>query len=223
MVTTIIVNIGVHAFGEEELCDEILDNKRARYGVLSPKSIDPLCNMRNQTLQIKINEKTTYKTFEKRLNMSIWGNNWNELAIGTIFFSLLDGSRAEIDKPSANFQTLLNKYLDPNGTNHIQVSYYVCVDAGDVLKVENLRFYIPSKEKGHHLAHVHVQERNSGNTCSICILNGKKLAGDNFKKKKKKKAQRIIMDKQEFFIDCWNKMTDGLKVDINHKMGLIKY
>lgn len=223
MLSTINVTIDVHAYGEEQLCDEVLDNTPARYGVLSPNSIDPLYKMRGRTVQINYDDKTTFRTFEKRLNMAIWGNNWDELAIGTIFFSLSDGSRAEIYKPTANLQTLLNKYLDPFNTNHIQVSYYVCIDAGDVFKVDNLRFYMPSKEKGHNLPHVHVEDRNSGNNCSICILDGKRIAGDKFKTKDLKKAQEILKDNHAFFIECWNKLPDGIKVDINHKFGLIRF
>ena len=223
MLATIDVKISVHVFAEEELCDEILDNAQSRYGVLAPNSIDPIYNMRGQTVQIELDDSTTCEAFENKVNASIWGNDWNKLAIGTFFFCLLDGSRAEIDNPNANFKYLLNKYLDPNKTNLIRVSFLVCADAGDVMKYENLRFYMPSKEKGHNLPHVHVEDRNSGNTCSICILNGQKLAGDKFKTKDLRKAQKIIIDKQQFFIDCWNKITDGLKVDINHKLGLIKY
>lgn len=223
MLISIKVTINVHAFGEDMLQDEVLDSFPARYGVNPPLSIDPLCNKRDQTVQITVDEKTSIESFISLLNKSIWGDNWDKLAIGIVFFNLLDGSRARIDNPNANFLFLLEKYLDSSKTNHITVSYYVCLDAGDVMSYENLRFYMPSKEKGHNKPHVHVEDRNSGNTCSICILDGEKLAGDKFKTKDLRKAQKIIMDRRDFFIDCWNKLTDGLMVDINHELGLIKY
>lgn len=219
----ISVKIHVHAYGEDTLCDEILDDYLSRCGVNPPNSINPLYNMRDQTARIAINENTSSEEFLNKLYFSIWGDNWANLAIGQVYFELIDNCRAEIDNPNVNFSYLLDKYLDPNKSNLIQVSFYVCTDAGDVLKYENLRFYMPSKEKGHNKPHVHIEDTKTGNTCSVCILDGEKLAGDVFRQKDLRKAQHIISEKREFFIECWNKLTDGLKVDINHELGLIKY
>ena len=38
-----------------------------------------------------------------------------------------------------------------------------------------------------------------------------------------KMAKKKILSDQEYFYNCWNTMTDGLQVDINHHYGYIKY
>lgn len=49
------------------------------------------------------------------------------------------------------------------------------------------------------------------------------LATKEFRKKDLKEARRIIAENRDFFIDCWNILTDGIKIDINHQLGFIKY
>ena len=163
------------------------------------------------------------KEFEDALNSLIWGLKWKKTAKGSFeLYYLFDDCRAEINKPKAKFCKLLHKHIDPLNTNNIEVAYYLCADAGQVLKSENLRFYMHSREKGHNSPHVHVEDLKRDTECSIDIITGQLLTGE-IKPKELKKAQKIIRENKELFVDYWNKNTDGLNVDINHKLGLIKY
>ena len=36
-----------------------------------------------------------------------------------------------------------------------------------------------------------------------------------------KRAKKKILDNKRFLLECWNKMTDGMKVDINNYFGII--
>ena len=50
----------------------------------------------------------------------------------------------------------------------------------------------------------------------IDVLSALKEAGYNTNRIRKEK----IMGEQAFLLDCWNKRTDGLKVDVNQHFGI---
>ena len=72
----------------------------------------------------------------------------------------------------------------------------------------------------HHLPHVHVSS-GEGRSASINIMNGEIIEG-NLSGKHVKIAKKIVKEKQELMMLCWNKMTDGLQIDINYALGLTK-
>ena len=90
---------------------------------------------------------------------------------------------------------------------------------GTIWKEGQLRYYMNSHEEGqHHTPHVHVIS-GDGNTASINILNGEVLTG-HLTRKHEKLAKEKVLDYQNYLVDCWNTMTDGLVVDINFGMGV---
>lgn len=222
-MSSLIVKVGAHLYAEEELCDEYFDFPKTARSINPPEMMRPLRRIRDKFINIGIHEGVTVAEFEDQLNASIWGVNWKEIALGAELFYDVGYCRAEITNRDCSFTYLLDKYLDPNKTGIISVAYYVSEDAGDVYVEGNLRFYMHSNEQGHNIPHVHVTDKNTYNQCSISIMDGELLATKEFRKKDLKEARRIIAENRDFFIDCWNKITDGIKIDINHQLGFIKY
>lgn len=220
---TIYVRVRVHAYADEELCDEVLLDVNQRSAINPPEVMNAVFGVKDQVFEVIIDKSTSVKEFEASLHSLIWGEKWKKTAKDFFeFYYLFNGCRAVIIKPKVNILKYIRKYIDPVKTNHIEVAYYFCLDAGQIMEVENLRFYMHSKEKGrHNKPHVHVEDINKGVECSICILNGELLDG-KIKKKDFRKAQKIINDNKDLFIDYWNKYTDGLDVDINYSLGLAK-
>ena len=50
---------------------------------------------------------------------------------------------------------------------------------------------------------------------SISILNGTILSG-KAPKKVLKIVQKRIRDNQEYLLSCWNKLTDGISIDVEY-------
>ena len=91
--------------------------------------------------------------------------------------------------------------------------------AGDIWREDGVRYYMHSKEAGsHHEPHVHVDYRHEA-TASVAIKDGELLDGV-LPLKVLKRVRKRIMDNQKFLFECWNKMTDGLYVDIDHYFGI---
>ena len=87
---------------------------------------------------------------------------------------------------------------------------------GDIWRDEQIRYYMPSHESGsHNNPHVHVII-NRDYSAAIDIRTGEILAG-RIPSKYKKKIVEKIMTNQTFLFECWNNMTDGLKVDIDYR------
>ena len=57
---------------------------------------------------------------------------------------------------------------------------------------------------------------------SIRISDGEIIAG-TLPTKLANKAKDKILEDQDYLYHCWNTMTDGLKIDINHHYGYIEY
>lgn len=79
---------------------------------------------------------------------------------------------------------------------------------------KDLRYFIKSNEQGHNLPHVHVSYRNE-DYASICIVDGKLLAG-TLPKKALKAARNRILEQRETLIRYWNEHTNGVHFDINY-------
>lgn len=135
----------------------------------------------------------------------------------------MDGERYYVSDIEHDFSTLKSKYLDPKSTGGIMVGVLVSCNAGDIGGVHPLRFYVRSREAGNnHEAHVHVCDVGHQYEASVRISDGEVIAG-KLSKKLAKLAKESILADQEYFYNCWNTMTDGLKVDINRHYGYIKY
>lgn len=92
--------------------------------------------------------------------------------------------------------------------------------AGEVLRNDGhgLRYFIRSREQGHHkLPHVHVCYRNTAHGV-VCILDGKILAGDLPTKAAGVASQRVLENQGEL-LRYWNERTNGMEFDPNVLLG----
>ncbi len=114
----------------------------------------------------------------------------------------------------------LDKIWEYYGVNiKLKIFFIFSNQAGDIWVEDGVRFFMPSKEQGcHNSPHVHVDYKHKC-TASVCLYDGELLAGKLPSKVYKKVKERIIKE-QEFLLNCWNKRTDGLKVDINQYFGI---
>ena len=71
------------------------------------------------------------------------------------------------------------------------------------------------------MPHVHVMVGHEYEA-SVGILNASILAGNLPPKYEKRIIQKIDNNRQHL-LECWNKMTDGMEVDINLLMGVTNY
>lgn len=220
---SIKVRIDAHIYAEEKLCDDFFYNPSVVRYISPPKLMLPLLEFRGKIISVNVEDNSSIAAFERILKTVIWGNNWRRISAGVETFYSVGQYRAEIVKRRVKFKSLLDEYLDPAQSGLINISFLVNEDAGEVLTVDNLRFYMHSNEQGHNIPHVHVLDKNTYNECSISIIDGKKLTDSEFRSKDLRNAQRIIKEKQEFMFYCWNTMTNGIKIDINHQLGFIKY
>ena len=50
-------------------------------------------------------------------------------------------------------------------------------------------------------------------------IDGKMVDGD-MPRRVMKRASKKIMDNQRYLMECWNKLTDGLRIDLNVYFGV---
>ena len=82
--------------------------------------------------------------------------------------------------------------------------------------------FISHESGSHNKPHVHVRDTQYRYNASVSLDDGEVIVG-NLPKKLAKLAKKKVLSDQEFFYNCWNTMTDGLKVDINHHYKIIGY
>lgn len=216
------IKLEVHAYAEEKLCDEVFDDPPF-YGINGPEIMVPLRNKRDYVTQFEYNNNTRVVDAINAVKYEVWGRNGEIEWAPTSYSFLVDGERYYIDNDECNFSELILKYLDPNHTGTITVGILVSCNAGDVGGAWPLRFYVRSHESGsHHEAHLHVRDVGHQYEASVRISDGEIIAG-KLPRKLARLAKESVLADQEYFYKCWNTMTDGLKVDINHHYGYIQY
>lgn len=214
--------IETHAYEKEQLCDEILDTNlpddETSCGIHGPEIIVPLRRNRNTQLEFSYTEETTLGEIEYAIL-----NHIESVNHGVWSAFLVDGERYKIFDDNKKFKPLVDKYLDPLYTGIIRVGAYVSLNAGCVCKEGQLRYIIHSKELGkHNLPHVHVETVSHEEEVVLSIPDAKILAG-KLPKKLLKIAQDKIKTDREFFVNCWNTLSDGLRIDMNYHYGYINY
>ena len=217
----VILNIETHAYQEEYLVDEILDQNLAddnqSCGILGSEIIVPLRRNRHCELNYEYTEKTTLGDVADAVLERL-----DSLDHGVRVSFLKDGLRYWIEDKDANFKKVLTKYLDSYNTGMITVAVYVSLNAGVIEEEDGIRYYMNSREAGkHHEPHVHICDTSHQHEAVILIKSGKTIG--KFPSKLLKKAQKNVVDRQVFFLEQWNVLTDGIKIDINHYLGLIHY
>ena len=212
----IVLDIHAHALGQ--CCDEYFEEKTG-YGIHGEEVMRPLAEARKRAFYFEYDESTTLAQLAETIQGKIQLNGlffWVNLAF------MYNGERLFFSsKSSMKFSYIYNKYFDNESV--LDISLLISCDAGEVMSNYPLRFFVHSREAGKHFKpHVHVEDVGHKYEASIDIVNGKVVAGE-LPGKLKKQATKVILDNQVFFLDCWNKMTDGLFVDINRHMGFIEY
>lgn len=221
----IVFLIESHVYEEERLRDEMLDESLGddieSCGIVGPETIIPLRKKRNPKVSFVYTEQTTLGDAIDAIY-----NEYGYLELDKIFWPriafLYKGIRYWVDDIQANFQTIVNRYLDPQETGLVHVAIYVSADAGRICEENGIRYYMNSRERGkHNEPHIHLRALDSCEEAVIIIRTGE-IIGD-FPKKLIKKARKKVRENERFFFEQWNALTDGLKVDINRYLGLIKY
>ena len=216
------VKLEIHAYAEEKLCDWNFDDP-PHYGINGPEIMFPLSEKRGHTFSVEYCEQTRVKSIVDAVKREIWGEAGQPEYSPVRYAFLCNGERYYIDSYEQSFSALKTKYLDTQNTGIITIGVLVSCDAGTVGSVHPLRFYVRSHEAGnHHEAHVHVCDVGHQYEASVRISDGKVIAGE-LPSKLAKLAKKSILADQEYFYNCWNTMTDGLKVDINHHYGYVQY
>ena len=213
------IQVETHAYRKEKLYDEILDKVLGddiqSCGIVGAETIIPLRKKRNPLISFEYTESTTLLDVVNAI-YSFYGIPDYFVRIAFLY----NGYRYWIDNEEANFQTVVSKYLDPKSTGIIYIGVYVSLDAGSILEEDGIRYYMNSRERGkHHEPHVHLC---SDEHSAVLIITTGRLIGE-FPAKLTKKARKKVRSNAAFFLDKWNTLTDGLKVDINHALGLINY
>lgn len=171
----------------------------------------------NLELFIEPKPDSTIKDIEKIIAEQI-GFNWHKLLrFHKKVCVLLDGEFICIEH-SAMQLSVLSKHYHLSET--LPVFWVFSNQAGEIWNEDGLRYYMNSRESGrHNEPHVHVDYKHE-DSVSICLHDGRVLDG-NIPSKALRKARKKILDNKQFLLECWNKMTDGLKVDINQYFKII--
>ena len=218
----VTIKIESHAFVDEHLCDEILDptlpDDPDSCGVAGAEIIIPLRRNRTAEFEFCYTEETTLGDV---VHAILEKYHLLNCGIRVSFYS--HEVRYWVVDSNANFKVTLEKYLDPSSKGEIRTAIFVSLDAGTVCNDGQLRYIVNSREAGkHHQPHVHVCTPSHDYEAAISILDGCVLAGALPPKLLRKAQQKVINDRL-FFINCWNTLSDGLRVDVNHYLGLIQY
>lgn len=217
----VLVWIEAHAYAEEKLCDETFEVPG--FAIAGPECMQPLVDWRGKELHANYDDDMTIGEFRDSVVQHIYGKKFEEIPGYVRFTFSVGGERAEIDDPDKNFARILRTYLDPQETGRVSVCFLVSHDAGVVFQKNRLRFYMNSREGvRHNEPHVHVKDAQHEFEATLDLFTGKVLAG-KLPAKFKKEAERILSDNREVFFNWWNIYTDGIRIDINHELGLIQY
>lgn len=217
-----------HLYAEDELQDWAF-NDTENCGILSPEEFGALWNHRDYEVPFSYDEETTIGEVLKFITNVLIEDIYDD--DDQFFFSryfkrvyFLGGTeRYHPNDNTAVFQSLLEKYFDPEQTGIVHIEILASIDAGNIWRENSLRFDMHSHEGNrHNEPHVHVWDKQSDEEASISLSTLIILDG-SLSSKSYKKAKSIIRNNQDYFITCWNDLTDGLALDIDHHLGLINY
>lgn len=215
------VFIEIHLYSQNKLDDDQIEKRKQGYGLYSPGFYKRLLSFLDKTIDVQVDEHTSLGDFYDLIHKTIWGEFKGVIDGTTEMHFITPGARYSIDNPDSNFNNVLRKYLDPDSSGCIRIGLYVCEDAGSFDSEGKLKFYFHSHEQGkHNEPHVHVYYDNNSNE-PISIITGEVLSNrPRMPKKYRKQAKQYILKHQKELLDYWKAKTDGLNVDINHKLGL---
>lgn len=217
--------IETHVYEEDRLRDEMLEESLGddieTCGIIGPETILPLRKNRNPRIALEYTETTTIRDVVNAIYNEFGFVEPDTVLLPRIAF-LREELRYWIDNLDARFQPLVEKYLDTQNTGEVHVSAYVSGDAGRICEEDGIRYFMNSRERGkHHEPHIHLLALDSCEE-AVIIIKTREIIGD-FPRKLIKKARKKVEKNERFFLEQWNVLTDGLKVDINRYFGLINY
>lgn len=167
--------------------------------------------------EIEYGEAVTIRDIQKMISDRI-GFEWSRflnMPMHTAFFC--DGQIVHINDHEVKLHTI-RKWYDIS--KEFVLYFILCDQAGTIWLDDGLRYYMHSRESGrHNTPHIHVDYRNEEGV-SLSLVDGRVLDG-RIPAKAMKKARKRILENQRFLLECWNKYTDGLQVDIDHFFGII--
>lgn len=221
----ILLVIETHVYAEDRLRDEMLEESLGddieTCGIIGPDIIFPLRKNRTPRIVLEYTENTTIRDVVNAIYNEFGFAELDAVLLPRISF-LKAGLRYWIDDFNASFQPLVEKYLDPKNTGEVFVAAYVSSDAGRICEEDGIRYFMNSRERGkHHEPHIHLLALDSCDE-AVIIIKTREVIGD-FPRKLIKKARKKVEQNERFFLEQWNVLTDGLKVDINRYFGLINY
>ena len=163
------------------------------------------------------NKKSGRTGIHIRPRFGVWEN---------VVGALSSGRDAETGqkKPGADFQKVLEAFLQVEEPYYdiskaLHIFFVLSNQAGDIWVEDGLRYYMHSKEAGrHNLPHIHVDYKHEC-SATISLYDGKMVDGD-MPRRVMKRASKKIMDNQRYLMECWNKLTDGLRIDLNVYFGV---
>ena len=217
----ITIRLSTHVYAEEKMVDDIYLDKSLRdsvdtCGILGPEVIVPLRRNILREMFFEYDENTTLADFECFIkNIIQIPSESGKIA----FFS--GPVRYWVDNSNAKFAKAISNF-DCYATRVLEVGLYVSMDAGAICEEDGIRYYMNSRERGkHHEPHIHLRSLDSCEE-AVIIIKTREVIGD-FPRKLIKKARKKVEKNERFFLEQWNVLTDGLKVDINRYFGLINY
>ena len=216
----ISINYETHFFFNEKLHDEYFEFGNCIHGT---KIVEKLTKKRYSSFIFEYDQNTTLLDIINAVRHDLGVDNEEFLGMPLYYYFLNNGERYGVDDFGQAFCKVADKYLIDSSKQTITISVLLSCDAGAVTTVHPLRFYMNSHEAGsHNKPHVHVCDNQHQYSASISIEDGEVIAG-RLSNKLAKLAKQTILSDQKFFYNCWNTMTDGLRVDINKHYGYIDY
>lgn len=232
------IHFTVHVYAEEKLYDEVLIPHSRNYGIVGKNIIAPLRKINNSNVEWNIDDTLTVEEFYEKIDEYIYSGKNNmpdpyiEGKITLDFvkeckilkkYILKNGIRYSVRNEEKNLGFYLSR-LNVEQNNTINIQILVSSDAGTVYRDHGIRFYINCREgTKHNEPHIHVDIRYGEATGAFSLKTGQQLTGDKIGRKDKKIIEETISLHQSEFLQYWNEHTDGLDVDLNQVLGLIKY
>ena len=216
---TLSIIYEAHIYAEEKLHDEYFDYGDCLHG---KEIIEILQSARNRVFEYRYTEDTTLSDMIQAVKEDL-GVTQGDLALMPIRYSFLNNNkRFFIDDGEKRVCSAVKHLIHPD-SNSVTLCLLLSCDAGAVATEYPLRFYFNSHESGsHNKPHVHVRDTQYRYNASVSLDDGEVIVG-NLPRKLAKLAKKKVLSDQKFFYNCWNTMTDGLKVDINHHYKIIGY
>ena len=215
------VIIEAHAYADEQLCDCYFEEE-SHYGIVGAEIMAPLATVRGRQYKINYDDNTNIRELIAEIRRIIWKDDCFD-PFSPIRYSFLSKSeRMYVVDWNKKLKSLID-YFDPDNTGIITICILVSHNAGDVGGIFPLRFFVRSREAGkHHEPHIHVEHVDHEHSATVRISDGEVIEG-NLKPRHAKLAKEKILSDQDYYYSCWNKLTDGIAVDINHHNGFIGY